>query len=313
MTTAIEKVGNVAIDYQAVLNTLKLNPKDPNVQALILVCQQYELDPVLKHMVLIQGAAYITHKGLWHMAHRSGLLDGEDILEQGETDKEWWAKVAIYRKDWQRPITMTGRYPKSSQNKQYGPEMAVTRAECLVLRRMFDVAVPVQEEINWPQADNDRGPGGGTSDGRKGDGSLSSSTQPPHVEQPALQAAPDLSNVDPATGVIDTNSKPSLVEAGQRATEQRHRYDPPQTSAAKSRQVMADLGETPRDVAMVAKADAVALMKKIGTLSGDALAAFNAGMNEAGLTVPTVPTKVTQADYDALVALLPAANEAVAS
>lgn len=154
--TAIEKVGTVAIDYDAVLKTLGLNPRDPDVQALLLICNRYELDPVLKHMLLIKGQTYVTHKGLWHIGHRSNLLDGHEIVEEGETDKEWWAKVAIYRKDWSRPVTMKGRYPKAGTNKQYGQEMAVTRAECLVLRRLFDVAVPVYEEINWPE---DRGAG----------------------------------------------------------------------------------------------------------------------------------------------------------
>jgi hypothetical protein len=155
-TKTLEKVANgnsavagVDIDYAAVLKTLKLDPREPAVQALVLVCQQYELDPVLKHMILIQGSPYVTHKGLWHIAHRSELLNGEDIVAQGETSTEWWATVAIYRKDWTNPITMTGRYAKSGTNKLYGPEMAVTRAECLVLRRMFDVSLPVQEERDW--------------------------------------------------------------------------------------------------------------------------------------------------------------------
>lgn len=160
--TAIEAIGGVKIDYNAVLRTLKLNPSDPNTQALLVTCQAYELDPVLKHMVLIQGAPYVTHKGLWHIAHRSGLLDGHEIVEEGESNGEWFARVAIYRKDWSRPVTMKGRYPKGGTNKQYGQEMAVTRAECLVLRRLFDVALPVYEEINWrdrpARADEDTPP-----------------------------------------------------------------------------------------------------------------------------------------------------------
>lgn len=163
-TTAVEKVGNVSINYEAVLNTLSLNPRDPNVQALLLICERYELDPVLKHMLLIKGQTYVTHKGLWHLAHRSNLLDGHEILEEGETDKEYFARVSIYRKDWSRPVTMKGRYPKSGTNKQYGQEMAVTRAECLVLRRLFDVAVPVYEEINWQTEDRGGGAAQPTSD-----------------------------------------------------------------------------------------------------------------------------------------------------
>lgn len=139
----------IEVDREGVLRHLGLDPRKPEVQALVLTCKQYELDPVLKHMVLIKDQPYVTHKGLWHIAHRSGLLDGHEVVETGETSSEWWATVAIWRKDMSKPFRMTGRYPKSSMNKQYGPEMAVTRAECLVLRRMFDVSAPVQEEQDF--------------------------------------------------------------------------------------------------------------------------------------------------------------------
>ncbi len=142
-------LAQIPIDREAVLRALGLDPRKPEVQALVLTCQQYGLDPVLKHMVLIKDAPYVTHKGLWHIAHESGKLDGHDVVESGETSSEWWAKVSIWRKDMGRPFTMTGRYPKSGTNKAHGPEMAVTRAECLVLRRMFDVSAPVQEEQDW--------------------------------------------------------------------------------------------------------------------------------------------------------------------
>lgn len=154
----LHRAGGVAIDYEAVLKALNLNPADPKVQALVLTCQQYGLDPVLKHMILINGNAYITHKGLLHVAHESGRLDGIELVEQGETDGEWWAKVSVFRKDMGRPFTYVGRYPRSGTNKQYGPEMAITRAECMALRRAFDVAAPVQEEQDWPAQPADATP-----------------------------------------------------------------------------------------------------------------------------------------------------------
>lgn len=153
-TKALEKAHGgdtaIAIDREAVLRHLDLDPRQPATQALVLTCQEYGLDPVLGHMVLIQSKPYITHKGLWHIAHRSELLNGEEVTAQGEDATHWFATVSIYRKDWDRAVTMTGRYPKGGTNKNYGPEMAVTRAECLVLRRLFDIAVAVKEEIDWP-------------------------------------------------------------------------------------------------------------------------------------------------------------------
>lgn len=145
-------VGGLEIDYEAVLKALNLNPRDPKVQALVLTCQQYGLDPVLKHMVLINGDAYVTHRGLLHVAHASGRLDGIELVDQGDSDDEWWAKVSVFRNDMSRPFTYVGRYAKAGSNKKYGPEMAIARAETMALRRAFDVAAPVQEEQDWPAA-----------------------------------------------------------------------------------------------------------------------------------------------------------------
>lgn len=292
-TNAIQQVGNVAIDYEAVLKTLNLNPTDPKVQALVLVCQQYELDPVLKHMVLIQGAAYITHKGLWHMAHRSGLLDGEDIVAQAETDKEWTATVSIYRKDWNRPITMTGRYPKSATNKQYGPEMAVTRAECLVLRRMFDVAVPVQEEINWPVEDRGGRPEASAVDGAK------------RVEQPSSGARsgndqPALPPHNPTTGeILDVATQPAPTRS----------FAPPgqRTTADNTRDLMRELEEPFKDAesTLAPAPDVRDLMKTYGALDADAKAAYDAAITEAGVSWPKSPKAVLIADYAKLYELMP--------
>lgn len=153
--TAIERTeGNaladaIAIDYAAVLRALNLNPASPDVQALVLVCREYDLDPVLGHMVLIDHKPYITHKGLLHIANRNPAFDGMEVVEESETTQEWRARVSVWRKDRSHAFTYRGRYSKSARNKNNGPEMALARAECLALRRAFDVAVPVQEEQDW--------------------------------------------------------------------------------------------------------------------------------------------------------------------
>lgn len=158
MSTAIEKagpasvVGGVEIDYEAVLKSLNLNPRDPKVQALVLMCQQYSLDPVLKHAQIINGDVYVTHKGLLHVAHESKRLNGIVLVDEGETRDEWWARVSVYVKGMEHPFTYKGRYSKGSSNKKFGPEMAITRAECLALRRAFDISAPVQEEQDWVSA-----------------------------------------------------------------------------------------------------------------------------------------------------------------
>lgn len=137
-----ESVGVLAVDQASVLQALNLNPRDPKTQALLLVCQKYDLDPLMKHMVLISGNPYITRDGYLHVAHASGQFDGMEVIDQGETQSEWWARVSVYRKDMRHPFTYTGRYPKADAKHmaKYGPEMAMKCAEVMALRRAFDVS-----------------------------------------------------------------------------------------------------------------------------------------------------------------------------
>lgn len=127
------------------------NTTDAVIDATIMVCRELGLNPVLKQVDLIDGQVYVNHKGLLAIAHRSGLFDGIAVLEQGETDTHWTARVAIYRKDMAHPFTYRGRYPKTGRNKQYGEEMALVRAETHALRRAFNVSMPIFEEINWQE------------------------------------------------------------------------------------------------------------------------------------------------------------------
>ncbi len=130
----------VDVDREAVLRSLNLNPSDPKTQALLLVCERYGLDPLLKHMILIQGNPYVTRDGYLAIAHRSGQFDGMEVLEQGEDKTHYTARVAVYRKDMRRPFTYIGRFPKSkNMAKDYGPEMAIKVAEVQALRRAFNV------------------------------------------------------------------------------------------------------------------------------------------------------------------------------
>lgn len=172
-------IAEIEIDYGKVLQHLGLNPADPKAQALVLVCRQYHLDPVLKHAILIsegkkgEASLYVTHKGLIHVAHRSGDLDVITIPEQGETDTHWTAVAEVWRTGRTRPFRYPGRYPKmrpvyewtgpegkrvkkkiGEELHPYGPEMAIKAAECMALRRAFDVQLPVAEE-RW---DVDDGP-----------------------------------------------------------------------------------------------------------------------------------------------------------
>ena len=137
------------VDREAILRTLNLNPSDPKTQALLLICDRYGLDPLLKHVVLIEGRPYVTRDGYLAVAHRSEQLDGIEVLEEGEDDEGWWARVSVFRKDMSHPFTYRGRYPAGGSNKRYGPEMAMKCAEVMALRRAFNVTGIGAADEKW--------------------------------------------------------------------------------------------------------------------------------------------------------------------
>jgi hypothetical protein len=131
----------------ALLRAVGLDRANPDQRELALnIAQRYELDLLMKHMVLIEGRPYITRDGLLHVAHRSGKLDGITTSEPAIIEGFWRATASVYRKDMTHPFTYTGRYPTTGGNQKYAPEMAVKVAEVMALRRAFDVAAPTAEE-----------------------------------------------------------------------------------------------------------------------------------------------------------------------
>ena len=138
-------------DERQIAHYLGLNWQDPKTHAVLAVCQRYQLDPVLKHVIVIpKGGVYITRDGLLHIAHRSGMLDGIRITDGPVLEAGYWtARVAVYRKDWTHPTEYPGRYPANGGNKAYAPEMAIKCAEAMALRRAFDVTgLPALDEMH---------------------------------------------------------------------------------------------------------------------------------------------------------------------
>lgn len=133
----------VTVQPGKVLDYLGLNPNDPRSQAVVAVAQRYDLDPLLKHVIVIpKGGVYITRDGLLHVAHRSGQLDGIVVEQEptlSEDGKEWVSRVSVYRKDMGHPFTFPGRYSSTGGNRDYAQEMSLKAAEAHALRRAFDV------------------------------------------------------------------------------------------------------------------------------------------------------------------------------
>jgi hypothetical protein len=141
----------VAVQPGKVLAYLGLNPDDPRSQAVVAVAQRYDLDPLLKHVIVIpKGGVYITRDGLLHVAHRSGQLDGIVVEQEptlSEDKREWVSRVSVYRKDMRHPFTFPGRYSVNGGNRDYAQEMSLKAAEAHALRRAFDVTgLPVIDE-----------------------------------------------------------------------------------------------------------------------------------------------------------------------
>lgn len=205
-TRPADSVAGHPVDYQAVLRTLKLDPQQPQTQALLLVCQRYGLDPVLRHVVLIDGRPYVTRDGLLHVAHQSGQLDGIEVLEESETPAEWTARVAVHRADMRRPFVYRGRYPKSGANKKYGPEMAVKCGEAMSLRRAFDVAVATVEE-RW---DTPETPAAGAPPAVPAGGRDTPAPPPGHVLPAVVEVGPP---ARPLGGVGAAEAEAEVAEA----------------------------------------------------------------------------------------------------
>ncbi len=147
MTEIAPRASALLIDRAAVLQYLRLNPTDVKTQALLAVCERYGLDPLLKHVVLVDGNLYVTRDGLLHVAHASGVFDGMTVdSDPTKGDTHWSARVSVYRKDMSRPFTYPGRYPATGGNNKFAPEMALKCAEVMALRRAFDVSLAAREE-----------------------------------------------------------------------------------------------------------------------------------------------------------------------
>lgn len=141
---------------EKVLQYLGLNPQDPKSRAVVAVARYYDLDPLLKHVVIVtskktgKSDVYITRDGYLHVAHSSRQLDGIVVEQEptlSEDGKEWVARVSVWRKDMSHPFTYPGRYPVEGFNREYAQEMAMKAAEAHALRRAFNVAgLPAEDE-----------------------------------------------------------------------------------------------------------------------------------------------------------------------
>ena len=81
-----EAVADGKVKMTDILKSVGIDPTNPTHQAALLACEKYDLDPVMKHILVIpRSGIYITRDGWLHIAHRDGQFDGMEVIETGET------------------------------------------------------------------------------------------------------------------------------------------------------------------------------------------------------------------------------------
>lgn len=138
----VETAAFGATNQEQILKLIGLDPRDPKAHAVVAVARRYALDPVLGHIAIIprSNMPYITRDGYLHIAHRSGQLDGIEVMDGPRREgSEWAVSVAVYRRDMQHAFVYPGRASVANDN---GPEMCIARAERRALKRAFAVTLP---------------------------------------------------------------------------------------------------------------------------------------------------------------------------
>jgi len=136
----------------ALLRAIGLDKASPEMRELALaIADRYNLDPMLRHLVLIDGKPFITRDGLLWIAHRSGQFDGIKVSRPVRDEKFWRADATVWRKDMSHPVEFSGRFPAGAKNDE---EMCVKVAESMALRRAFNVAAPTVDE-RWAGDESD--------------------------------------------------------------------------------------------------------------------------------------------------------------
>lgn len=148
----IQKANPNVDDVDALVRrTMFANQPADLVNMTLLICQRYDLDPLLKHVVLIKGNIYVTRDGLLHVAHQSGQLNGMHVT-LGKDDFGMFAECTIYRRDMAHPFTYRvyrDEYDsKTGAWRTHPRAMLIKTAEVFSLRRAFDVALTPIEEMD---------------------------------------------------------------------------------------------------------------------------------------------------------------------
>lgn len=220
---------------QAILKAVGLDRASPEQRELaIAIAKRYDLDLMLKHLVLIDGKPYVTRDALLWVAHRSGRFDGLTVTKPVVVGDFWECEASAYRTDMSHPFTYPGRYPAKGGNQKFALEMAIKVAESMALRRAFNISAPTQDE-RWDVE---------TPVVHHADEPAEALTQPIEAErgadEPIPESAPIEGDFTPLVGPevpVDGEHEPKTApKAGMVQCESRSPYDyPPGTEVPQCR------------------------------------------------------------------------------
>jgi hypothetical protein len=134
------------VDWDAALRYLNLSPKDPRAQALVMVCNRYDLDPMLGHVSLYDGKPYVHFAGYLHIANEHPAYLGPETVREWEDEVYYHATVRVHRSDRNFPSERTGKSRKVKRKKDgttYTDEDADAKAFAQACRRALRMAFNV--------------------------------------------------------------------------------------------------------------------------------------------------------------------------
>jgi hypothetical protein len=134
------------VDWDAALRYLNLSPKDPRAQALVMVCNRYNLDPMLGHVSLYDGKPYVHFAGYLHIANDHPAYLGPETVREWEDETYYHATVRVHRSDRSFPSERTGKSRKVKRKKDgttYTDEDADAKAFAQACRRALRMAFNV--------------------------------------------------------------------------------------------------------------------------------------------------------------------------
>ena len=136
---------------------------DDQKKVAFAICQRYGLDPILKHVVIIGGNAYITRDGLLQVAHDSGIpfsiTFGEPTERQNpySGEKDIYLSATLHRQnhpDFSAGLWFGEYATGKGAWKTHPAAMHQKVVEVYLLRRGFNVSMtPVDEMSFTPESE----------------------------------------------------------------------------------------------------------------------------------------------------------------